>query len=184
MIIVLCSRTENTKLLILLISGGQETRIGLGTFFVSESFNKKWRRLVIFSSIFWTASFRNCILWPFKILWRYWFNDPSKIFSKEQSLLLFWWKLPESYASCSGENFIVSKRVAFRLLAQAVPDPVKTKITIAYPECDIMECTLVVIVFSVNSTWSGGSGIITAVQVLDLVCSPWGLVELRHISHA
>ena len=55
----------------------------------------------------------------------------------------------------------MSKGVAFRLLALAVPDPVKTEITIAYPERDIMECTLVVIVFSVN-----------AVQVLDLVFSP------------
>ena len=47
--------------------------------------------------------------------------------------------------------FIVSKRVAFRLLALALPDPVKTEIKIAYPERDIMECTLVVIVFSVNA---------------------------------
>ena len=37
-------------------------------------------------------------------------------FSKERSLLLFWRKLPDSYASCNGENFIVLKRVAFRLL--------------------------------------------------------------------
>ena len=55
----------------------------------------------------------------------------------------------DSYASCNGENFIASKRVAFRLLALAVPDPVKTEIKIAYPERDIMECTLVV--FSVNA---------------------------------
>ena len=41
--------------------------------------------------------------------------------------------------------------MAFRLLTLAVPDPVKTEITIAYPEPDIMECTLVVIVFSVNA---------------------------------
>ena len=43
---------------------------------------------------------------------------------------------------------------AFRLLALPVPDPVKTEIKIAYPErdiIDIMECTLVVIVFSVNA---------------------------------
>ena len=53
--------------------------------------------------------------------------------------------------SVNGENFIVSKRVAFRLLALAVPDPVKMEIKIAYPERDIMECTLVVIVFSVNA---------------------------------
>ena len=60
-------------------------------------------------------------------------------------------KLPDSYASCNGENFIVSKRVAFRLLALAVPDSVKMEIKIPYPERDIMECTLVVIVFSVNA---------------------------------
>ena len=41
--------------------------------------SSRWRRnmasrLVIFSSIFWTDSFRNCILWPFKMLLRYWFN--------------------------------------------------------------------------------------------------------------
>ena len=46
---------------------------------------------------------------------------------------------------------MVSKRVAFRLLALAVPDSVKMEITIAYPECNIMECTLVLIVFSVNA---------------------------------
>ena len=36
--------------------------------------------------------------------------------------------------------------MAFRLLALAVPDPVKTKI-----ERNIMECTMVVIVFRVNA---------------------------------
>ena len=41
--------------------------------------------------------------------------------------------------------------MAFRLLAQAVPDPVKMEIKLSYPERDIMECTLVVIVFSVNA---------------------------------
>ena len=41
--------------------------------------------------------------------------------------------------------------MAFRLLALAVPDPVKMEIKISYPEHDIMECTLVVIVFSVNA---------------------------------
>ena len=41
--------------------------------------------------------------------------------------------------------------MAFRLLALAVPDTVKTEIKIAYPERNIMECTLVVIVFSVNA---------------------------------
>ena len=46
---------------------------------------------------------------------------------------------------------MISKRVAFRLLALAVPDRVKMEIKISYPERDIMECTLVVIVFSVNA---------------------------------
>ena len=32
--------------------------------------------------------------------------------------------------------------MAFRLLALAVPDPVKTEIKIAYPERDIMACSL------------------------------------------
>ena len=41
--------------------------------------------------------------------------------------------------------------MAFRLLALAVSDPVKMEIKISYPERDIMECTLVVIVFSVNA---------------------------------
>ena len=41
--------------------------------------------------------------------------------------------------------------MAFRLLALAVPDPVKTEIKIACPERDIMECTLLAIVFSVNA---------------------------------
>ena len=41
--------------------------------------------------------------------------------------------------------------MVFRLLALAVPDPVKMEIKISYPERDIMECTLVVIVFSVNA---------------------------------
>ena len=41
--------------------------------------------------------------------------------------------------------------MAFRLLALAVPDPVKIEITIAYPERNIMECSLVVILFSVNA---------------------------------
>ena len=41
--------------------------------------------------------------------------------------------------------------MAFRLLALAILDPVKTEITIAYPERNIMECTLVLIVFSVNA---------------------------------
>ena len=41
--------------------------------------------------------------------------------------------------------------MAFRLLALAVPDSVKMEITIAYPERNIMECTLVIIVFSVNA---------------------------------
>ena len=41
--------------------------------------------------------------------------------------------------------------MAFRLLALAVPDPVKTEIKISYPERDIMECTLVIIVFIGNA---------------------------------
>ena len=41
--------------------------------------------------------------------------------------------------------------MAFRLLALAIPDLVKTEIKIAYPKRNIMECTLVVIVFSVNA---------------------------------
>ena len=41
--------------------------------------------------------------------------------------------------------------MAFRVLALAVPDPVKTEIKIAYPERNIMECTLGVIVFGVNA---------------------------------
>ena len=32
--------------------------------------------------------------------------------------------------------------------------------------------------------WSDGSGIINAVQFLDLVCSRWSFVELRHVSQA
>ena len=39
----------------------------------------------------------------------------------------------------------------FRLLALAVPDSVKTEIKIAYPQHNIMVCTLVVMVFSVNA---------------------------------
>ena len=41
--------------------------------------------------------------------------------------------------------------MAFTLLALAVPDSVKTEITIAYPGRNIMECTLMVIVVSVNT---------------------------------
>ena len=41
--------------------------------------------------------------------------------------------------------------MAFKLLALAVPDPMKTVIKIAYPERDIMECTLLAIVFSVKA---------------------------------
>ena len=41
--------------------------------------------------------------------------------------------------------------MAFRLLALAVPDPVKTEIKIAYPERNTVECTLLAIVFSVNA---------------------------------
>ena len=55
--------------------------------------------------------------------------------------------------------------MAFRLLALAVPDPVKTEIKIAYPERNIMECTLVVIVFSVNA----GKVIDTRREVVEAV---------------
>ena len=41
--------------------------------------------------------------------------------------------------------------MAFRLLALAGLDPVKMEIKISYPERDIMDCSLVVIVFSVNA---------------------------------
>ena len=81
--------------------------------------------------------------------------------------------------------------MAFRLLALAVPDPVKMEIKISYPERDIMECTLVVIVFSVNAgkVINTRREVVEAVslilfKVLDLVCSPGGLVELRHVSNA
>ena len=55
--------------------------------------------------------------------------------------------------------------MAFRLLALAVPDPVKTEIKIAYPERNIMECTMVVIVFSVNN----GKVINTRREVVEAV---------------
>ena len=60
---------------------------------------------------------------------------------------------------------MISKRVAFRLLALAVPDRVKMEIKISYPERDIMECTLVVIVFSVNA----GNIINTRREVVEAV---------------
>ena len=61
-----------------------------------------------------------------------------------------------------------------------VPDPVKMEIKIAYPERDIMECTFVVIVFSVNAGKVINTrrevveavSLINAVQVPDLVYSP------------
>ena len=55
--------------------------------------------------------------------------------------------------------------MAFRLLALAVPDPVKMEIKISYPEHDIMECTLVIIVFSVNA----GNIINTRREVVEAV---------------
>ena len=55
--------------------------------------------------------------------------------------------------------------MAFRLLALAVPDPVKMEIKISYPERDIMECTLVIIVFSVNA----GNIINTRREVVEAV---------------
>ena len=55
--------------------------------------------------------------------------------------------------------------MAFRLLALAVPDPVKMEIKISYPERDIMECTLVIIVFRVNA----GNIINTRREVVEAV---------------
>ena len=55
--------------------------------------------------------------------------------------------------------------MAFRLLALAVPDPVKMEIKISYLERDIMECTLVIIVFSVNA----GNIINTRREVVEAV---------------
>ena len=55
--------------------------------------------------------------------------------------------------------------MVFRLLALAVPDPVKTEITIAFPERSIMECPLVLIVFSVNA----GKVITTRREVVEAV---------------
>ena len=58
--------------------------------------------------------------------------------------------------------------MAFRLLALAGPDPVKMEIKISYPERDIMECTLVIIVFSVNA----GNIINTRREVVEWCSSP------------
>ena len=55
--------------------------------------------------------------------------------------------------------------MAFRLLALAGPDPVKMEIKISYPERDIMDCTVVVIVFSVNA----GKVINTRREVVEAV---------------
>ena len=55
--------------------------------------------------------------------------------------------------------------MAFRLLALDVPDSVKTEIKIAYPERNIMECTWVVIVFSVKT----GKVIETRREVVEAV---------------
>ena len=60
---------------------------------------------------------------------------------------------------------MVSKRVAFRVFALAVLDSVKTELTIAYPERNIMECSLVVIVSSVNA----GKVINTRREVVEVV---------------
>ena len=79
----------------------------------------------------------------------------------------------------------------FRLLALAVRDPVKTEIIIAYPKRDIMECTVVVIVFSVNA----GKVINTQREVVEVVSlmlfkslilcvHPEASWNLRHIFHA
>ena len=50
-------------------------------------------------------------------------------------------------------------------MALAVPDSVKTEITIAYPERNTMECTLVVMLFSVNA----GKVINTRREVVEAV---------------
>ena len=50
-------------------------------------------------------------------------------------------------------------------MALAVPDPVKMEIKISYPERDIVECTLVIIVFSVNA----GNIINTRREVVEAV---------------
>ena len=55
--------------------------------------------------------------------------------------------------------------MAFRLLALAVPDPAKMEIKISYPERDIMECTLVIIVFIGNA----GNIINTRREVVEAV---------------
>ena len=55
--------------------------------------------------------------------------------------------------------------MAFRLLALAVPDPVKMEIKISYPERDVMECTLVIIVFIGNA----GNIINTRREVVEAV---------------
>ena len=55
--------------------------------------------------------------------------------------------------------------MAFRRLALAVPDPVKMEIKISYPERDIMECTLVIIVFIGNA----GNIINTRREVVEAV---------------
>ena len=55
--------------------------------------------------------------------------------------------------------------MAFRLLALAVPHPVKMEIKVSYPERDIMECTLVIIVFIGNA----GNIINTRREVVEAV---------------
>ena len=55
--------------------------------------------------------------------------------------------------------------MACRLLALAVLDSVKTETTISYPERSIMECSLVVILFSDNS----GKVINTRREVVEAV---------------
>ena len=79
----------------------------------------------------------------------------------------------------------------FRLLALAGRDPVKMEIKIAYPERDLMECTVVVIVFSVNA----GKVINTQREVVEVVSlmlfkslilcvQPEASWNLRHVFHA
>ena len=67
--------------------------------------------------------------------------------------------------------------MAFRLLALAVPDPVKMEIKISYPERDIMECTLVIIVFIGNA----GNIINTRREVVEAVSLMVSLILCVHL---
>ena len=69
-----------------------------------------------------------------------------------RQLRVVWWR-----------EFHILKRIGVQTLA--VPDPVKTEIKIAYPERNIVECTLLAIVFSVNA----GKVINTRREVVEAV---------------